>query len=128
MAKDSLMSRTESEFFLKLDKAVGERYYVFPQIHLSALFDHHIDGQGWKYALGHINSKSVDYVLCSRETLKPTYAIELDDYTHDRPDRKKRDAEVERIFIEAALPLIRIKDKDISAEEIIQVLMNVKRS
>lgn len=43
-AKESLMSRTEQEFFIKLDRAVGERYFVFPQVHLSALLDHRIKG------------------------------------------------------------------------------------
>jgi len=127
IAKSSVMTRTESDFFLKLDRAVKERYYVFPQVHLSALLDHRVKGQEWKYAFSHINGKSVDYVLCSRATLQPTYAIELDDYTHDAADRRRRDIEVERIFEEADLPLIRFKNKDVSESEIIQTLANAHR-
>ena len=123
-AKYSLMTKTESDFFTKLERVVSERYYVFPQVHLSSLLDHRVKGQEWSYAFRHINGKSVDYVLCDRQTLRPTYAIELDDYTHDQTNRKKRDAEVERIFDEANLPLVRFRNKDISDTEIIQALTN----
>jgi very-short-patch-repair endonuclease len=122
-AKSSLMSRTESDFFIKLERVVSERYYVFPQVHLSAILDHRVKGQEWKYAFSHINGKSVDYVLCSRTTLKPTYAIELDDATHDQKDRRQRDREVERIFEAANLPLVRFRNKDVSDGEILQALV-----
>ena len=123
-AKYSLMSKAESDFFVKLERTVSERYYVFPQVHLSAILDHRVKRQEWKYAFSHINGKSVDYVLCSKTTLKPTYAIELDDYTHDKSDRRERDREVERIFEAANLPLVRFKNKDASESEIIRALAN----
>jgi len=125
-SKELLMTRTEAEFFTKLDQAVSERYYVFPQVHLSALLDHRVKGQEWKYAFSHINGKSVDYVLCDKSTLRPVYAIELDDFTHNRSDRIERDNEVERIFKEARLPLVRFENKNISENEIIQTLINAK--
>lgn len=127
-AKSLPMTRTETDFFVKLERAVSERYYVFPQVHLSAILDYKVKGQDWKYAFRHINGKSVDFVLCDRETLRPFYAIELDDYTHDAPDRKKRDAEVERIFDVADLPLVRFKNKDISEQDIIKALKTTARS
>lgn len=127
-AKDLVMTRTEAEFFRKLDRLVQDRYYVFPQVHLSALLDHRVKGQDWKYAFRHINGKSVDFVLCDRDTLLPTYAIELDDDTHDAKDRQKRDREVERIFEEADLPLIRIRDSRISDSDLIGMLQNAFRS
>lgn len=123
-AKNSLMSKTESDFFIRLERVVNERYYVFPQVHLSAILDHRVKGQEWRYAFKHINGKSVDYVLCSRSTLKPAYAIELDDYTHNQKDRQKRDAEVERIFEAANFPLVRFGNMDVSNNEITQALMN----
>ena len=122
------MSKIESDFFIKLDRAVSERYYVFPQVHLSALLDHKIKGQEWKYAFSHINGKSVDYVLCDRSTLAPVYVIELDDFTHERSDRIERDSEVERIFQEARLPLVRFKNKDILESEIVQALVDARLS
>jgi len=126
-AKSLMMTRIESEFFTKLDQAVSERYFVFPQVHLSALLDHRVKGQDWKFAFRHINGKSVDFVLCDKETLRPTYAIELDDLTHEQSDRRKRDAEVERIFKEANIPLVRFKNKDTSETEIIKALSNARK-
>jgi very-short-patch-repair endonuclease len=126
-AKTLIMTRTESEFFSKLDRVVRDRYYVFPQVHLSALLDHKVKGQDWRFAFRHINGKSVDFVLCDKETLRPAYAIELDDLTHEQADRRKRDIEVERIFQEANLPLVRFKNKDVSEAEIIQALSNARK-
>jgi len=126
-AKSLLMSRTEADFFLKLESAVNERYYVFPQVHLSAILDHRVKGQDWSYAFKHINSKSVDYVLCDKESLEPAYAIELDDYTHNRKDRIERDVEVERMFKQAQLPLVRFNSANISNEGIIQALTNANK-
>lgn len=126
-AKDQLMTSTESEFFVRLDNAVSERYYVFPQVHLSALLDHRVKGQDWRFAFRHINGKSVDFVLCDRNNLRPTYAIELDDITHEQTDRRKRDREVERVFEEANIPLVRFKNKNVSEAEIIQALSNSRK-
>jgi energy-converting hydrogenase Eha subunit A len=109
-AKQYFMTRTESEFFLMLDKAVGYRYYIFPQAHLSAILNHKVPGQNWKNAFRHINGKSVDYVLCDKQTLKTVYAIELDDYTHQYRNRQQRDEEVERMLSSAGIQLIRISD------------------
>ena len=127
-AKSLLMSRTEADFFLKLESAVSERYYVFPQVHLSAILDHRVKGQDWSYAFKHINSKSVDYVLCDKNSLEPAYAIELDDYTHNRKDRIERDVEVERMFKQAKLPLVRFNTANVTNEEIIQRLVNANSS
>lgn len=122
--KDLLMTKTEAEFFLKIESAVSERYFVFPQVHLSAILDYRVKGQNWSYAFKHINGKSVDYVLCDKSTLRPMYAIELDDHTHAMKDRIERDIEVERIFAQANLPLVRFVNKDVSIEEIIQALVS----
>ena len=125
-AKPLVMSQTEAEFFVKLNTIVSERYFVFPQVHLSALLDHKVVGQDWRIAFRHINGKSVDYALCDRLTLRPVYAIELDDSTHQRRDRIKRDSEVERIFRDAHLPLVRFPSKNVSESEIIQALTEAR--
>lgn len=126
LAKGLVMSRTEAEFFKRLNLIVNERYFVFPQVHLSALFDHRVKGQDWRIAFRHINGKSVDFVLCDKVTLQPVYAIELDDSTHNRRDRVERDLEVERIFREAQLPLVRFTNANVTADKIIQALTNAR--
>jgi len=107
--KPQLMTGHELGFFKLLEEVAGERYYIFPQVHLSALFSHEVKGQNWRAAFRHINGRSVDYVLCDKITLSPVYAIELDDASHDVADRQSRDQDVERIFQAANLPLIRFR-------------------
>lgn len=119
-AKEHLMTASEEAFFRMLTDVAADKYYVFPQVHLSGFLDHKIPKQNWKYAFRHINGKSVDYVLCDKTTLKPVYAVELDDYTHQSKDRVERDKEVERIFEHANIPLVRFTDyKSLSREDII---------
>ena len=125
-AKNSIMTQAEGEFFKRINSVVSERYLVFPQVHLSALLDHRVKGQDWRIAFRHINGKSVDFVLCEKITLQPVYALELDDFTHNRRDRTERDAEVERVFKEARLPLVRFKSLNVSRDEIIQSLSDAK--
>ena len=106
--RNFLLSRAEREFYELLLAAVGQEFYVFPQIHLSSLVDNRVVGQNWFGAFRHIDEKSVDFVLCDKISLSPHIAIELDDQSHEKPSRKKRDAEVKRILETAGLPLIRI--------------------
>ena len=105
--RDLIMTRAENDFFKMLDMAVGDNYYVFPQVHLSSLFEHRVDGQDWWKAFHHINRKSVDFVICDKQTVRPLAAIELDDWSHKLDKRKARDIEVERIFRGANFPLLR---------------------
>jgi len=108
--KDIIITRAEHEFFNVLVEILENKYYVFPQIHLSAILDNKVVGQNWKAALSHINQKSVDFVICDKEYLKPLIAIELDDRSHEKEDRVVRDTEVESILRDAGLTLLRFKN------------------
>ncbi len=96
--------------------ALENDYYIFPQIHLPAFIDGQIFKQNWNGAFRHINEKSVDFLLCDRFNLRPLLAIELDDPTHELPNRKKRDVEVERILKTAKFPLLRLKREDLDSQ------------
>lgn len=109
-AKACYMTKSEAEFFKILYRVASDRYYIFPQAHLSAILDHKVPGQNWKGAFRHINGKSVDYVLCDKQTLKPVYAVELDDYTHQYSNRQERDHEVERMLQSAGVPFVRFSN------------------
>ena len=118
--KDFLMTKAENDFFNVLKVLLQDRYQIFPQVHLTALLDEKkVKGQNWKAAFRHINGKSVDFVVCDKTYARPLLAIELDDFSHDAEDRRSRDAEVERIFDNAHMPLLRFRDyKTMSREEI----------
>lgn len=119
--KDYMMTRSESEFFNILTTHFGDKHYIFPQVNISSILDHTVKGQDWRAARAHINRMSVDYVICTKSSVKPLLAIELDDPTHNREDRQKRDADVNRIFEEASLPLVRFSNiNQLSNDEITQ--------
>ena len=122
-AKSYIMTQRESDFFVLLNEVLGSKWYIVPQVHLSALLNHKVKGQNWRGAFQHINGKSVDYVLLSKETTKPICAIELDDASHDRVDRSSRDDEVERIFKQAKIPLARFRrTNNLSRQDIVNTI------
>lgn len=108
--KNFFMSRAEHDCYDALVVAVGEKYLIFPQVHLPSIVDNKVVGQNWRGAFRHISQKSVDFVLCDKSYLSPKLAIELDDRTHERQDRKDRDVEVERVLKDAGLPLLRLEN------------------
>ena len=107
-AKSYVMTSRENECFKILNEVFSSKWFVIPQVHLSALLDYRVKGQNWNAAFRHINGKSVDFVLIGKESYKVICAIELDDSTHSRSDRIERDVEIERMFKEARIPLARI--------------------
>ncbi len=109
--KQFFLTRAEHEFYDALISAVGNEYHIFAQVHLPTLLDNKVVGQDWRVSLAHINRKSVDFVLCDKAYISPKLAIELDDKSHERPDRQERDKEVERILEVAGLPLLRIENR-----------------
>ena len=110
--KDFFMTKPEHDFFDILVALLGDRYYVFSQVHLSTILDNKVKGQNWRGAFRHIDEKSVDFVICDKAYIKPLLAIELDDSSHERAGRQDRDAEVERIFKEVGLPLLRFANQN----------------
>jgi hypothetical protein len=107
--KQFFMTRAESSFYKVLVQAVGNDYVIFAQVHLSTIVDEKVPDQDWRAARSRIDRKSIDFVLCDKEYLKPTLAIELDDSTHERLDRKERDGFVESVLEMAKLPILRIQ-------------------
>ena len=116
--QEYLMTQAEHKCFNALEQAVGDVYYIFPQVHLPSILDHKIKGQNWRGAFSHINQKSVDFVLCDKIKLNPILAIELDDWSHALPERKERDGMVEQMLKDAKMPLLRLKDHSLFENQI----------
>ena len=108
--KDFVMTKAENDFFSLLISILGDDCYVFPQVHLSTILDHRVKGQNYKAAFSYINQKSVDYVVCNKQYRRPILGIELDDWSHDGDVRKQRDINVDHIFKESGIPLLRLRD------------------
>ncbi len=118
--KDAVMTQAEAKFYNRLLSVAGDRYYIFPQIHLSSLLTNQTKGRYWKAAFQRINRTSVDYVLCDKQTMRPVYAVELDDATHDAAKRHARDEGVNKMFKSVNMPLVRFRNvEDLTDQQII---------
>ena len=105
-----ILTDTEREFFSYLMEAVGDKYTIFPQVHIDML----AEAQGWRNlrfkAWAHISRKSVDFILTDpNKGYETVCAIELNDKTHFKRSRRFRDAEVRKILESINIPLITIE-------------------
>jgi hypothetical protein len=107
MRNDRFLSPAESSFLASLRVAVADQYDVFAKVRLLDLLSVKAE-QGRQAAFNRVQAKQIDFLLCDRATARPVLAIELDDSTHQRPDRQGRDAFVEQVLEVIGLPGLRI--------------------
>jgi hypothetical protein len=105
------LSENEKVFFWALSRAAGNRYHLFAQVRLADLVgvNQRIEQFKQREAFNKVAAKSVDFILCSRQTLEPVAAIEVDDPSHLRSDRQERDRFVNAVFKEVGMPLLRVR-------------------
>ena len=107
-ARERLLTKTELRFFRSLRKAVQDEWEIFAMVRIADLLRVKKDAKNKRTWINKILAKHIDFVLCDRNSLKPLLCIELDDSSHERPDRMERDKFVDEAFDAAGLPLIRI--------------------
>ena len=106
--QEYIFSNAEHRFFNHLIEAVGDDYLVFGKVRIADVLtpDDRLSRKTWWRAFTTISSKHLDFVLCRRDA-SIVCAIELDDRSHDKPERLARDAFVDAACAQAGLPLIR---------------------
>jgi hypothetical protein len=105
--RDDFLSPAEASFFRVLKGVVKDEFLIFPKVSLKDIFFVSRPRENLAY-YNKIDRKHVDFLLCDAESLQPVMGIELDDSSHQRPDRIERDELVEAVFTGAGLPLKRI--------------------
>ena len=106
--RDDFLSPAERSFYGVLLTVTGEGLVVCPKVALGDLFFAKPEDPRQKRILtNRIDRKHVDFLLCKPGTMRPVAGVELDDRSHDRPDRRERDEFVENVFRAAELPLLR---------------------
>jgi len=107
---ESLVTPAEQRFYEALDEAVDGRLLILSKVRVADLLSVTSESRSARYRVFRsIASKHVDFVLVEAKDLRPLAAIELDDSTHRRLDRRKRDELLDDLFAKANLPLIRFK-------------------
>ncbi len=118
--KTWLLTRSEREFFNVLERAVAGQYYIFPQLALDKIVM--LDGKGSLKGgyRNKIDQKSADFVLFDKQNISPVLVIELDDYTHQRPERQERDGFVDRVLNHCNIPILHVtsipKEEELRAQ------------
>lgn len=108
--REKLLSRGEHDFYLTLKAAAGESAIICPKVGLGDIFYTNMGDYAKNLAaMNRIDRKHVDFLLCDPLTMRALIAIELDDKSHQRKDRKERDRLVNRVFKAVGLPLQRIR-------------------
>jgi hypothetical protein len=107
--RDDFLSPAERSLYGVLCAAVGEWATVCPKISLGDVFypqsgDHSAN----TIYRNRIAQKHVDFLLCDPGSMRPLLGVELDDASHERPDRHDRDVFVDQVFAGAGLRLLRV--------------------
>lgn len=119
-----LLTRREYAFFKAL-QPLAQKYnlMICPKIRLADLVS---VPQGTKEAkwFNYIKAKHVDFTLCDMD-LRVKLIIELDDSTHDRPDRQTRDDFVDRVFQQINIKLLHVRQWGEDLEPTIVEALNI---
>ncbi len=108
--KQSLLSPSEKNFLDVLKQVVGDRYVIENQVQLSRIvtpLDSNSNFTNYR-DFNQIKAKSIDFVLFDKN-YKPYLCLELDDKSHLRWDRMKRDAFVDAVMKDVGLRIIHIR-------------------
>jgi hypothetical protein len=107
-AVESLLTPAEQRFYEALDNAVNGRYAILAKVRVADILKLSSKSNSARHRLFmSIACKHVDFVLVEVEDLHPVAAVELDDSSHQRADRRKRDELLNNLFARAEFPLIR---------------------
>jgi hypothetical protein len=98
------MNKCELAFFYELRKQLPDSYHICTNMRIADMMDA-TAGVGFYKRRNAILPKHVDFLICDAY-FRPVVAIEVNGYSHRRPDRVERDKQVKTIFSHAELPLV----------------------
>ena len=113
-ARIPLFSPAERSFFGILEQALGNNYSVLGKVRLGDIVKpaKGLSNSQRTTANNKLNQKHVDYVICNATDLSVVGVVELDDQSHSREDRAKRDEFVDQALAGAKIPVVHIAAKN----------------
>jgi hypothetical protein len=108
-----LLTKAERSFFGVLGQAVGDTYTVFAKVRVADVLapEKGTPKKEWRSAFNRISAKHFDFVFCDPGSLSVECVLELNDKSHARSNRAKRDAFVREACDGAGLRLIEVDAK-----------------
>jgi hypothetical protein len=124
-SKKYIMSKAELSFYHNLKHHISEEYTVFTKVRIEDIIYVPSNTQNFMKYRGHIKSRHIDFLICDKKTGEIKQAIELNDSSHKRKDRIKRDNFIKDAFQAAGIKLININcKKNYTREDIKSILFN----
>ena len=110
VAAPALLTPAERAFFAVLRQVVGKDLLLFAKVRLGDILqiEEGVAGKRRFAAFGRISSKHADFVLCDARTFAVVGVVELDDRSHQRPDRRERDRFFDAALAVASIPVLRV--------------------
>jgi len=108
--RDDFLSSAERSFLGVLKTALSSEHAICPKVNVADILYVARPNETLKYR-NMIDRKHVDFLVCDFATMRPLIAIELDDSSHARSDRKDRDEFLDSAFKAAGLPLLHVHAK-----------------
>lgn len=114
VAKEKIMSRSEQGVYKVLEKAYGDKYHIFCQVRVVDIIQPNITKyQTWtkeyKSLFWQVSQWHFDFVMCDKSDFSIFCALELDDASRERADRKRRDRILNAACKDAGIELKRMK-------------------
>lgn len=107
-SRQTLLSQGEAAFFGPLCQAVAGRFHVMCKVRLADVLT--CSSENWRRGFGGaISQKHLDFVLCEPGSMRFILAIELDDRSHEKPERQRRDSFVNLALYRSRIGFIRFQ-------------------
>ncbi|HNX05201.1 MAG TPA: DUF2726 domain-containing protein [Opitutales bacterium] len=108
---NTLLTKAELNFLRAFAGLLPDHVLVFSKVRLCDVIEPDLprSAKGYFRAFNRIRSKHVDFVLCDEKDTRIIGVVELDDSSHDRPDRMARDIFVDSALKQAGIPILHVK-------------------
>ncbi len=104
-----LLTKNEYREYMKLRQYAAEKGLVIcPKVRLLDIIEPRKGEKDYKTLFYKVQSKHVDFVICDKD-LHIKAVVELDDSSHDTPDRKERDEFVDQILTSVGYKVIHVR-------------------
>ena len=118
--KNSIVTPVEKWMYSIIKDELTEEYIVTPKVGLKDFIGVK-KGNNYMKHIGHIAQRHIDFLVCKKDTLSPSFGIEIDDTSHEQKNRKNRDQENDQIYNAIGMKILHIPTK-IKEEELRDII------
>ncbi|MEA2119790.1 DUF2726 domain-containing protein [Halovibrio sp. HP20-50] len=113
VSKGFMMTPIEQKVYKVLERKYGEQYYIFAQVRVVDVLQPNVKKyltwtKEYKALFWQVSQWHFDYVMCHKDDFRIYCALELDDSSHEKPDRKRRDIILNNVCRDAGVMLNRM--------------------